>query len=190
MRWAALVAGVLALTAGCSSDENAAPETTDPGTTTSTVEPTTSGTAEGPDTTTADEPEDRPPLTHAQFIRRLDRLCRRSNRQLDRSSKRIDAAFARDDYAEAARIWARSNKRLDPPFYKAVDALAVLPEDAKGLARYLALSRQIDVLEVRYIRAVRQRDEDEMSRVGRLMDRISNNRTLATSRMGLTECGG
>ncbi len=102
----------------------------------------------------------------------------------------MDAAFARGDYDAAADIWARTKKRLDPPFYAKVRALAPPPRDEGGLSRYLELSRQLDVLEVRYIRALRQEDDPERARLSDLMDRISNRRTLVTSRLGLTDCGG
>ena len=83
---------------------------------------------EATDTQVVEEPEEQV-LTHAAFIRRFDRLCRRSNRQIDRANERIDAAYARGDYGEAARLWSRSKKRVDPPFYRAVEALAVPEED-------------------------------------------------------------
>lgn len=147
-------------------------------------------TAPVPATETATAEVEAPALTHTQFIRRFDQICRRGNRAIARANRRLQAALARGDNQAAARIWATSLRALGPSFYRRVKALAPPPEDERGLRRYLNLSRQIGVLETWYIQALRQDDQEEMSRLNRLIERRTHQRTLVTSRMGLTQCGG
>jgi hypothetical protein len=187
VRGVALIAVLLALVVGCSGDDgDLSRVATATAPSTSTIDDVTTTT----ETPTVTDDVAPPPLTHAMFIRRLDRICKRGNRAIDRSNKRLEAAFARGDYDAAADIWARTKKRLDPPFYAKVRALVPPSRDEVGLRRYLELSRQLDVLEVRSIRALRQGDDAERARLDNLMERLSNRRTLVTSRLGLTECGG
>lgn len=183
---------------GCSGGGEASPRVTTVtapvstvATSTSQEEPATSteASAETTETATVEVEVEPPTLTHRQFIRRFDQICRKGNRAIARANRRLQAAFARGDNQAAARIWAKSLRTLDPLFYRRVKALAPPPHDEQGLRRYLNLSRQIGVLETRFIRALRRDDQEEMSRLNRLIRRLSNQRTLVTSRMGLTECG-
>ena len=180
---------VLLLVGGCSGDGDRVASVTAPEATTAEEAATSPETPTEPtDTQAVEEPEEQV-LTHAQFIRRLDRICRRGNRQIDRARERIDAAFTRGDYGEAARLWSRSEKRLNPPFYRAVESLAVPEEDRRDFERYLELSRQLDVIGQRYIRALRRNDEEEFARLDGISRRLANQRTLVTTRLGLVECG-
>jgi hypothetical protein len=185
---------VLAIAAACSdsetSEQGAAPSTTSENGFSTTTLPTTSGfedttrTTAPPPMTTAEEM-----LTHGQFVAALDRMCRRDNRIIDRYNKRYAAAVARDDYAGAADILRNARRRLNKAFYREAEALDVAPQDARSLGRYLALTRQIETLGIRVERALRRRDDEELSRLDGLIDRLADRRTLVTAGMGLTVCG-
>jgi hypothetical protein len=121
----------------------------------------------------------------------LDGICRRSNRLLDRRfGAAEDAAIAANDYDRLADLMKRAN-RFDRPFYRAVNKLgARVPErDEAGLRRYLRLSRQLDIFGLRYIRALRAHDDDELGRLNTLIEHTRNKRTRVTATMGLRQCG-
>jgi hypothetical protein len=142
-------------------------------------------------TTVAEPPAPPPPLTHRVFIKGLDGICRRSNRLLDRRfGAAEDAAIAANDYDRLADLMKRAN-RFDRPFYRAVNKLgARVPErDEAGLRRYLRLSRQLDIFGLRYIRALRAHDDDELGRLNTLIEHTRNKRTRVTATMGLRQCG-
>jgi hypothetical protein len=106
LRHVALFALLMALAVGCSGggDEDVPRAATATASSSSAVEDVTTTTA-APTTTVDAEP---PPLTHAQFVPRLDRLCKRGNRALDRFNRRYAAAIGRGDYDGAADIWQAS----------------------------------------------------------------------------------
>ena len=152
--------------------------------TTSQPDPATTA----PITTVAEPP---PPLSHGQFIKRLDRICRTSNRQIEqRFGAKEDAAIAANDYDRLADLMQQA-KRLDRPFYRAVREFGqrVPDEDERGLRRYLSLSHELDVFRARYIRALRKHDDDELARLDALYEHTRNQRTRVTARMGLKQCG-
>jgi hypothetical protein len=62
-------------------------------------------------------------------------------------------------------------------------------QDEAGLARYLSLSRQMDVYYRRSERAYRQADDAELARLAILIERARSQRTRVTARMGLRQCG-
>jgi hypothetical protein len=174
---------------GCSGGDEASPRAPTVTAPVAAIETSTEGSTETTETATVEVEVEAPASTHRQFIRRFDQICRRGNRAIARANRRLQAAFARGDNQAAARIWATSLRALGPGFYRKVKALAPPREDERGLRRYLHLSRQIGVLETRYIQALRQDDQEEMSRLSHLLERRTHQRTLVTARMGLIECG-
>src|SRR6266508_4573273 len=97
-----------------------------------------------------------PPVTHRQFVKRLDRLCRRYNRKLDRLNKRYADVFDSTDYAAIASAYRRA-ERLKAPWRSDVKSLQVPPRDEHRFRRYLALVDRIDGLFHREIRACSMR---------------------------------
>jgi hypothetical protein len=167
--------------AGCSGGGNSSTNAD------STPAPATT-TMPTPSTTTEPAPE---PFTHAQFIKRLDHLCGKFNRKADRRfGAEEDAAAAANDYGRLADVYQRSI-RFDRPFYVAVRKLGarVPEEDATGLSRYLSLSHERDTYFRRYIRALREHDDAELTRLSGLIDQVRNQRTRVTAKMGLRVCG-
>lgn len=98
--------------------------------------------------------------------------------------------IAANDYEKLADLLERAN-RLDRPFYRAVRRLSeqAPAEDEASLAKYLALSHELDNYGDRYIKALRQHDDDELARLVDLREQTRNRRTRLTARMGLKECG-
>lgn len=144
------------------------------------AQPTTSAEV----TTTALPPR----VTHQEFVAKLDRLCRRGNAAYKPFEKRIDAADAVGDYDGIAEAIADAMK-IDERYDTAIEALDVPAEDARAFRRYLDLSRSMDALRVRIIRALRARDDDELMRLGEIVTTLQKRRTVVTAGMGLTECG-
>jgi hypothetical protein len=151
-------------------------------------EPVATTTTPAPTTTVVVESI---PLTHVQFTRRLDRLCKRFNRKQDRRfGAAEDAAVAANDYEGLANLYERS-LRAGRPFYRAVRRLGnrVPEEDAGALRRYLSLSRELDIYSLRYVRALRHHDDTELGRLNGLTEQTRNRRTRVTAKMGLRVCG-
>jgi hypothetical protein len=157
-------------------------------TTVASMTPTPS-TLEDAGATTEAATTTEPTVTHAEFIAALDAICKKDNKDLERYDKRYQKAVARSDYDGAADAFEDSLAGYDS-FYEELEALDVPPEDAKAIDRYLAFTRQIEALVVRIARGFRERDDAELSRLGDLLGRVQNKRTLLTARLGLTECGG
>ena len=130
-------------------------------------------------------PSPTPVITHRQFIRVLDSMCRKVNKRLDA----INRQYPNPTYDQAARLWTLGH-RVSVRFFRQIKALDVPMEDMRGFERYLTLTRQLLVLQVRMIRALRAHDDDEITRLSGLIDSIRNQRTRVTSQMGLTVCGG
>lgn len=151
------------------------------------VLPASSATTTGEIATSTEEDEEEPTLTHAQFIRQLDGICRRYNKAEVRFDRRVaDPVFERSGERAWEKVELRYAKRHNPLFHAEVEALAAPPEDENGLRRYLDLTRQREVL---YVRWLREHNDAEIARLDRLIDRVRNRRTLVTSRMGLRVCG-
>jgi hypothetical protein len=114
-----------------------------------------------------------------------------SNARLeDRFGAAEEAAVAANDYEKLADLHKRANQ-LERSFYAAVRQLSerVPDRDKSGLRRYLALSHELDVFDRRVIRALRAHDDEELARLITLSERVRNQRTRVTARMGLRECG-
>jgi hypothetical protein len=137
------------------------------------------------ETTAAPEP---PPVTHAQFVRRLDSLCRRFNRKVDKINKRYADVFAARDYEGSAKGYEKG-QRLVPRWRAQVETLEVPPEDQKRFGRYLMFVERIDGLTSRQIRALRRHDDQELTRLSALAERARNQRTNVAVDLGLRECG-
>jgi hypothetical protein len=113
LRHVALFAVSITFVVGCSGGEDdALPPAA------STVEDATTS-AETPSVTVDVEP---PPLSHEQFIARLDRICRRGNRALVPHGVRYEAATTRGDYDAAADI-LEEVQELNAPVYARIVAL-------------------------------------------------------------------
>lgn len=136
------------------------------------------------DTTAAPEP---PPVTHAQFIRQLDRIGCRFNRKVGKINKQYADAFA-NDYEESAEAYKKV-QRLIPRWQVQIDALEVPPEDERRFRRYLLFVDRIDGLNARTIRALRRHDDEEIARLGALADRARDQRTNVAVDLGLRVCG-
>jgi hypothetical protein len=152
---------------------------------------TLAGTITVATTTVAEPPAPPAPLSHRVFVKRLDRICRQSNSQLDRRfGAAEDAAIAANDYDRLADLMKRA-ERANRPFYRAVKKLGlrVPDKDEAGLRRYLRLSHELDVFKSRYIKALRDHDDDELDRLNGLIEHTRNERTRVTARMRLRECG-
>jgi hypothetical protein len=143
-------------------------------------------------TTTSATPPPPPPLSHREFVKRLDSICKKANDKLDRRfGAASDAAVAAQDLDKLADLRVKA-RRLNAPFYAAVRKLrsrGVPDRDKAALRKYLALSHQLDSLDRRYIRALRQSDLDEIGRLNGITSRIRNKRTKVTSSVGLRQCG-
>jgi hypothetical protein len=175
-----------ALVGGCTGGGGDAETVVAPPESTPTTE-TTSSTG----TTTGEATPVEPALTHAAFIRQLDRLCRKGNRLVDRRyGGRVDAAIEANDYEGLADLLERVG-RVDRRFDRADQRLLdqASPEDAKALSKYIALSEELDNYRKRYVRALRRHDDDELDRLNVVDDKARNKRTRVTAQMGLTECG-
>jgi hypothetical protein len=175
----AAVLVLIVLAAGCSGGDMADPAATRPSVTTERA------------TTAITTIVEEPALTHREFIRELDRTCRKGNQQAERRfGDELEAASAANDYDRIADVLHES-RSLNKPFYRAVRELAreVPEEDEAGLRRYLSLSRQLDVYYVRLERAYRQADDAELGRISALVEQTRSQRTRVTARMGLRECG-
>lgn len=179
---------IAAAVGGCTGGDGNAETVVAPTTTAasaSTVETTTD------DTTTEETTPVEPTLTHAAFIRRLDRICRKGNDLAERRlGDALDAAIAANDYERIADLFrqvSRIDRRGDRAHMRLLDQVS--PEDKKAYTKYIALSEELDNYRERYIRALRGHDDDEISRLNGLDDRARTRRTRLTAQMGLTRCG-
>jgi hypothetical protein len=145
----------------------------------STADTTTSST-----TTTA-APR---PVTHRQFVKRLDRLCGQYGRKVDRLNKRYADVYASGDYAAIADAYGQG-KKLDAPWRSALGSLKVPPKDERRFRRYVALVYRIEGLFDREIRAYRHHDDAEIARFEGLITQARNQRTNLAVDMGLQVCG-
>jgi hypothetical protein len=154
----------------------------------STHSDTTAATTTGATTTSTPSP---PPLTHQQFVGRLDRICRKANGLVERRfGAATEAAIEANDYEKVADLLERAD-RVDRSFDADVERLSdrVPDEDARALRKYLALSDELDNYRDRFIRALRHREDEEIDRLDKLDDRARNQRTRVTAQMGLKYCG-
>jgi hypothetical protein len=163
--------------------DNSGGSATGSGTTTeSTVSTTLS-------TTTAPTPP--PPLTHKQFIRRLDRLCKVGNKA---SARRFqfediyDTAESMDAYAAKLAKVNRYINRSDRKhgFFKLDPAE---PDDARDYERYKEMTRRLRNFSLRQVRAARRHQFEEIVRLLDLEKQTRNQRTKLTADMGLRFCG-
>jgi hypothetical protein len=154
-------------------------------------EPTTATTKSATEpTTTVEQPP--PPLTHKQFIRTLDRLCKLGNRASARKftfGDIYDTVESMDAYAvKLARLirfvakWDRKHHffELDPGE----------PEDIRNYDRYKELTKRLRNYDARQVIAARRHEFEEIARLLDLQDTTRNQRTRLTADMGLRFCGG
>lgn len=187
-RAAVALVALACLAAGCQGSGGGATEAapTSP-TGTEVGETDTTGTMTTPTTSTVTVP---PPVTHKQFVRRLDHICRVFNRNVERFNKRFADIFnSTTDYEGVADALALMSRRLDPGWHRQIDRLDVPPKDERGFRRYIALVDRMDELERRKIRALRRHDDDELDRVNGLTDRARDQRTNVAIDIGLHVCG-
>jgi hypothetical protein len=189
MKRAGLALVALAFVAGGCQDSGGGGTEAAPTSATGTElgETDTTGTVTTPTTSTVVAP---PPVTHRQFVRRLDHICRVFNRKIDRFNKRNADVFASGDYEDVANALALTKRRLDPPWNRQLARLEVPPKDERSFRRYRALTQRLDELERRRIRALRRHDDDEIGRIVGLSDRARDQRTNVAIDMGLHVCGG
>jgi hypothetical protein len=132
-----------------------------------------------------------PPLTHRQFIRQLDRLCRIGNRAFERRFEfgtLYDTPESMDAYAvklaKANRYIQKWDRRhgfnsLDPGD----------PQDIRDYDRYKDFNRRLDNYSDRKVVAARRHEFEEIVRLINLETRSRNQRTELTADMGLRYCG-
>jgi hypothetical protein len=178
------------MVAACSGSSQSADQTQATTPTQSTPAETSTSEGTGSDTTTA-AVEEPPPLTHTQFIRRLDYLCKKGNRATDlrfNFGDLYDTAESMDAYAHwltrlnrFVRRWDRNHRffKLNPGD----------PEDIRKYDRYKELTLRLRNFSAREITAARHHDFDEIVRLHDLDTRTRNQRTNLTADMGLRSCG-
>jgi hypothetical protein len=142
-------------------------------------------------TTTSAAPLPPPPLTHGQFIRKFDHLCKVGNRASGRrfefgtiydTPESMDAFAAKlAKFNRYIRNWDRKHGffTLDPGD----------PQDVRNYERYKVFWRRIANYSGREVLAARRHDFEELLRLFRLEDRTRNQRTRLTADMGLRYCG-
>lgn len=145
----------------------------------STAETTT------PATTTTAAP---PPVTHRQFVKGLDFLCRRYNRKLDRFYTRHEDVMNSTDYAAIVKL-NRQARTFNAPWRSAVGRLQVPPKDKRRFRRYLALTDRMDALIQREQRFILRNDQAELARLDGLVRQARNQRTNVAVDLGLRVCG-
>ena len=128
------------------------------------------------------------PVTHRQFVKRLDRLCRIYNAKAGRFNKRYESELTSNDYAAIADLYRRA-ERQQAPWRVAVVQLEMPPSDVRRFRRYLGLTDRIDALFRRQIRALRREDVEEFNRLNALIETTRNQRTTAAVDLGLRVCG-
>ena len=154
--------------------------------------PIESSPTETTGTTTASTPPVPPPLTHRQFIRELDHLCKVGNNLAD---KKFGGDVTVQDTAESMDAYARlieRAERFNDKFNRKNNFFGLDPalqKDERNYAKYRELSRRLDNYYARVIRAARRHDFQELVRLFALTERARNQRTKVTADMGLRFCG-
>jgi hypothetical protein len=171
---------VLVVTA-CGGDEDSAPapQTTPPPETTTVEQVETS----------SDEAD--PGMTHEEFVSELDAWCKAGNAEAEqRFGAAVEDASDASDYdgladaLEERQEWAAEEQERMP-----VQEEDLSEEDAEAFGHYLAVTARIEGLLDRFIKALRERDDDEINRLSDLVEQARNERTNLTVDMGLSECG-
>jgi hypothetical protein len=162
--------------AGCMGDSGSGGATTVAGPGTAAGETDAGATGTGASETGTTETTPSPPITHKQFVRKLDGICRKFNRKVDKINRRYADAFAARDYEKSAEAYEKA-ERLIPGWNAALDNLEVPPEDERLFRRYMVFVNRIDGIARRQIRAFRQHDEAELNRLFLLSDRTRDKRT-------------
>jgi hypothetical protein len=182
---AAALGALVVMVAACSGSSQSADQIQ--GTTPAQSTEAQATTAEAT-TSTAEIPS---PLTHTQFIHRLDYLCKKGNRATDRRFKFgdiYDTSESMDAYAHwLARVnrfvrrWDRNHHffTLNPG----------APEDIQKYDRYKELTLRLQNFSAREVVAARHHDFSEIVRLIDLETRTRNQRTNVTADMGLRTCG-
>jgi hypothetical protein len=162
------------------------------GSTTANATTSEAATSRVATTSTFATPPPPPPLTHRQFIHRLDNLCKRGNRATDRRFKSevtvYETAESMDAYARLLRRSQRFIRRWDQTHgFFMLDPGD--PKDVRDYKRYKELTRRSRNLYGRAEAAARHHDYDEIFRVLRIANQTRNQRTKLTADMGLRFCG-
>lgn len=130
-------------------------------------------------------------MTHEEFVSKLDAWCKAGNAEAqERWSAPVDEATESGDYQELADLleerqeWAAEEEQELP-----VAEEGLSDADAESFRNYLALNDRINGLIDRYIAALRETDDTELTRLAELVDEARNERTNLAVDMGLTSCG-
>jgi hypothetical protein len=126
--------------------------------------------------------------THADFVATLDGLCRSFNAEAAVSDQSVANAISADDYDGAASALEALNVR-SKAWDSDVATLDVPESDRASFGRYLRNAQQLDAYWARVASALRDRDEGEVTRLGRLMDAVRAKRATAAIELGLRDCG-
>lgn len=125
---------------------------------------------------------------HDAFTAEFDDLCQRGNAADKSFEDRLEAASASNDYEAAARA-LEDSLEVAHQYREEFDALKPPSEDRVAFNEYLSLSDALITLRTRFIHALRAHDDDELTRLGEVVDDVKKRRTILTSKLGLTECG-
>jgi hypothetical protein len=142
-------------------------------------------------TTTSLTPPPPPPLTHKQFVRQLDHLCRVGNRASARRFKFgdiYDTAESMDAYAAKLKRANRYIRKWDRRHHF-FSLNPGEPEDIRNYDRYKELTKRLRNYSEREVRAARRHSFEEIVRLLGLEEKTRNRRTSLTADMGLRFCG-
>ena len=171
--------GFLLAVAGCAGGNNGAAESTSEfGTVPATISvETEAAQGEG--------------LDHAEFVARLDEVCRRGNALGDSYTKRMEPLVDANDFDGLADVLEEFFKNEEfVEIVAELEALEPPPEDEAAFSRYLSLQRTLDAAGQEMARFARERDHEEIARVDDLVEKLRKERGIEARRLGLSVCGG
>ncbi len=124
-------------------------------------------------------------LTHAQFVTRLNRLCRAGNRRASSYRQRIDQTD--DPRLEAALI--EESIKAQTPFTAGVRALKSPAEDRAAFKRYTRSLNRQDGLGLRMADALRAADGGTVVELASMLAENKTRRVTAAIDLGADDCG-
>jgi hypothetical protein len=127
-------------------------------------------------------------LTHAQFVAKLDDICKRLNTRVVGLQKQADKAQNANDYTKLAAV-IEERQRVVAPYYAEMAKLTPPPADAAAFARYKEMSSRIDGILAREVAALKARDVAEVARLAGIGEQARNIRTNAALDLGTQHCG-
>lgn len=126
-------------------------------------------------------------LAHAQFVAKLDAICKSGDAagaELQKEFEQTDSS----DYTKLAALWQRW-LQIKKPNQARVDDLIPPPSDAGAFARYQRADNRISGVVVRIVAALKAKDITEASRLHALGEQAQKQRTNAALDLGTQFCG-